>query len=356
VYKYLGVELDNRLLLKEFKRRLFSKAYQNMSKVWAMGMNTGYLSIKAGVNLWESLVRSIVEYAVEIWGDEVWKEGENLLHEMGRRILRCSPAAANAAIRGELGFWSMRSRRDLKKMYYFAHILSVPEDSLVRQAYYMSRNTPLKTNWAGRIKSILGKYGLGALWTNEQGIWNLDGKGNNEAKNRKEHRRFIRTFLFKKVLVREEKMWGLELVRKPKLRTYMVLKNPRLRMEKYLLTPGFHWGRTLMTDIRVGTNRLEIEKGRREKKAPEYRFCRQCKSTTQVEDERHFVTGCPKFAEERKTLFEKIELLSGGKWKLQDLSPEHQFLILLCGTGDALEEQLHPIFQKFLVKAFRKRV
>ena len=54
VYKYLGVELDYRLLLKEFKQRIRNKAWTNLSRIWSMGMSTGYLSTKASLNLWES--------------------------------------------------------------------------------------------------------------------------------------------------------------------------------------------------------------------------------------------------------------------------------------------------------------
>jgi len=43
----------------------------NMSRIWKMGLSTGYFSIKAGINLWESLVRSTLEFASELWGDEV---------------------------------------------------------------------------------------------------------------------------------------------------------------------------------------------------------------------------------------------------------------------------------------------
>ena len=232
-----------------------------------MGLNSGDLSVKASVNLWESLVRSIVEYASQIWGDEVWEEGEKLQAEMGRRILRCSPYATKAGIRGDLGFWTLRGRRDLNKLLYLHHILSLPEERLVKQAYYMSKQAKLKTNWAGRMQKILAKYDLQAIWDDERVIWNLDGQGNAEAKTAEDHKRFIKRFFYKKVLDYEEKVWWAEVGKKgarSKLRTYRTFKDPHLRLEKYLLVPGPCFGRTLMSDLRIGTNRLEIEMGRRE--------------------------------------------------------------------------------------------
>ena len=37
-YKYLGVELDNKLSFSEFKKRIGEKARKNVSRVWSMGM------------------------------------------------------------------------------------------------------------------------------------------------------------------------------------------------------------------------------------------------------------------------------------------------------------------------------
>ena len=39
-----------------------------------------------------------------------------------------------------------------------------------------------------------------------------------------------------------------------------------LKLENYLLTPGYFKKRSLMTDLRTGTNKLQIELGRWEKK------------------------------------------------------------------------------------------
>ena len=61
-YKYLGMELDTQLTQAEFRDRIYLKARANISKVWSMGMSNGSLSVKASINLYEALVRSVVEY------------------------------------------------------------------------------------------------------------------------------------------------------------------------------------------------------------------------------------------------------------------------------------------------------
>lgn len=67
VYKYLGIELDNRLNLKIYRERIVAKARANMGRIYSMGIKGGYLSTKGAINLWEALVRSHLEYGAVIW-------------------------------------------------------------------------------------------------------------------------------------------------------------------------------------------------------------------------------------------------------------------------------------------------
>jgi len=68
MYKYLGMELDNRLVFHEFKDRVMNKARANLGRIWLMGIREGVLSIKGGINLYQALVVSGLEYGSEVWG------------------------------------------------------------------------------------------------------------------------------------------------------------------------------------------------------------------------------------------------------------------------------------------------
>ena len=131
-YKYLGVELDTNLTFFDFKKRIKEKARRNVSRIWYMGMYDGCLSVKATVNLYQALVRSVLEYGCEIWGDEKWDEGERVQREMGRRILRCNGKTTNEAVLGELGWWRLQTRRDYCKLKYWVRILMMSQTRLVR--------------------------------------------------------------------------------------------------------------------------------------------------------------------------------------------------------------------------------
>src|ERR1700756_5246 len=110
---------------------------------------------------------------------------------------------------------------------------------------------------------------------------------------------------------------------KPKLITYRKLKT-RLRLEKYLLTPGFYSGRSYMTALRSGTNKLEIETGRYFKVKPELRLCRCCELKC-IEDEEHFTVKCPAWNEGRDQLFFRINLISNGKWDVMQMNLNDRF-------------------------------
>ena len=104
--------------MKAFKLRIKNKAKENMLKAFGMGMSSGHLSIKAGINLYNALVRSILDYGSEIWGFDKWEDGEKIQRAFGRRLLRCSSKTTNEAVLGELGWWRLATIRDYKKLCF----------------------------------------------------------------------------------------------------------------------------------------------------------------------------------------------------------------------------------------------
>ena len=68
---------------------MLEKARKNLIRVYAMGIRNGRLSVKSADMVWKALVRSVIEYGAEVWGNEKWPEAEKVQIEMGKRILRC---------------------------------------------------------------------------------------------------------------------------------------------------------------------------------------------------------------------------------------------------------------------------
>jgi hypothetical protein len=273
-----------------------------------------------------------------------------------RRALRCSSMTSKLAMQGELGSWTMQARRDMKLLNWWYKIVNMDNTRIVRITYNVSKHLhslTKKSNWAAWSKKVLDKYGLKDLWSDEKRIFNLDGKGNNEAKNPQEHQRFWKRFIYKTVNGREEQIWKNGIQSKPKLRTFCLYKK-ELKLEKYLQTSSDYIGRMLMTTLRTGTCDLEIEKGRWKKLSKEQRLCNSCDAKL-VEDERHFIVVCSKYHQKRNQLFERIKEVSNSKWDLGRLDQDTQFLLLINGTGDEYEARMFVIVQRYLIKIFQIR-
>ena len=131
---------------------------------------------KTCINLYQALIRSVLEYGCEIWGNEQWIEGERIQREMARRILRCNGKTTNEAVLGELGWWRLKTRREYGKLKYWIRLLMMDNTRLVKNVYQTSKEQFVKynkNNWCSEIYLLVIKYDLLILWNNENKIKEL---------------------------------------------------------------------------------------------------------------------------------------------------------------------------------------
>ena len=76
-YKYLGVWFDTNLTWRLHKATILAKAKRRAYTMMGFGV-CKILPAASCINLWEVLVRPILEYAGEVWGDGLWEEAEKL--------------------------------------------------------------------------------------------------------------------------------------------------------------------------------------------------------------------------------------------------------------------------------------
>jgi len=329
------MELDTQLTQEEFRKRIHDKARRNVSRVWSMGMRHGSLSVLAGINLYKALVRSILEYGAEVWKGIKWEEGERVQREMGRRILRCHGKTTNEAVMGELGWWTLRTRRDFLKLKCWIKISLMEDAKLVRKVYQLSReqySTRRTQNWCFEVHKLLIRYGLEHLWRDENMIKN-PGVGNQSGSVQK-HWEGV---LFAKVQQKEEEVWQKVCAKKRKLRTYVTFKN-KLALEKYLLSEKEKQGRYLLTRLRTGTNKLRIETGRwkRPVEAEHQRICLHC-GNGEIENELHFLLRCNRYQQLREEMFGAIQTTNNTS--LEGKSEQEQWQTWGKETGTS--EQLY---------------
>ena len=221
MYKYLGIELRSGLSFKHYKEKIVTEARKRMMLVWAMGMREGMLGVKDCVRAWQALVRPVLEYGAVVWGDVKWEQAEQVQREMGKIILRCSSKMANEVVLGELGWWTLKGRRDFLTLNYWGKIVGgMAPSRLVYHVYHTSRSrydanhnnsSNHSTNrWCYNIHALLKDIGM-------EDAWNKNELDPSEAKE-------WRSTVKDKIKDREEAQWKARMQHKPKLRTYRQLK------------------------------------------------------------------------------------------------------------------------------------
>ena len=118
-YKYLGIELTRKLNWGPYIKRISDKAKRNMVKAWAMGISAGVMSVELGDTVWKALVRSVLDYGSEFWGEKNLEHLEKIQLDMGKRLLRCGERMSGEVVRGELGWWRLKARRDESRLRYW---------------------------------------------------------------------------------------------------------------------------------------------------------------------------------------------------------------------------------------------
>ena len=127
---------------------------------------------------------------------------------------------------------------------------------------------------------------------------------------------------------REVEKWKLGIQNKPKLRLYRILK-PSFGREVYLNLP--YEQRTLIAEMRCGTNRLRIDMGRRSGEEVQDRICLVCGSG-QVEDERHLLLHCDEYSDLRSRMYYRIASVT--QCQFDRMESEDQWLLeALIGSG-----------------------
>ena len=118
-YKYLGIELGRKLDFKDYKKRALKQAKASPARVHTMALREGMLKVREGERMWKTLVRPVLEYGAEVWGGDDWEEAEVVQRQMGKRILNVSDYTANEVVMGELGWLSLKARRDMLRLFFW---------------------------------------------------------------------------------------------------------------------------------------------------------------------------------------------------------------------------------------------
>lgn len=338
-FKYLGVDLQHNLAWVSTKWRFAQKAKSRLPMILKARLEG--LSVRTGVKLWETMVRPTLEYGVEIWGGGNWPQADVIQNAAGKTLLGLYKTSAVEVARGELGWLSLKSRRDIKQLKYWGKLLLMDDTRLVKQIFRQCKpfTSALKGSFCYSIRTLLASLNLGHLWVSEQIVSWKDWVG------------LVTTTVKQK----DTELWLKAIQNKDKLKLYKLIKSD-LCLEEYLDWDISSAQRALYAQFRSGSHQLRVERGRWIKEPEAERVCKVC-ITGKVENEVHFLLECYVYRRLREKLFRRIKASTG--YDIASMKENQQWLVdVLIGHGLANRQARRLVGEavaSFLAVALRLR-
>ena len=236
--------------------------------------------------LFDVLVGSILSYSAEVWGNNEAKDIELLHTKFCRWILNVRKSTNLAGLYGELGRFPLIIYRKISMIRYWIKILASGDTFIPRKIYCMLKNdadnnrTYNGLNWASQIKNILDSLGLSNIWINQ-------------------HNADIPFNLIKQhILDTYKQSWYSSINNSNRLEMYARYKHD-FEIENYLDFITEKNYKFALTQFRLSSHDLAIERGRYENLNRNERICKFCNSNS-VETEYHFLLVCPFYRELRQ--------------------------------------------------------
>jgi hypothetical protein len=295
-YKYLGMLFNSTKcarssVFKEACVHIGVKATRAMFKVTKDMHSVGNTPPIVTLKLFNSLVMPILEYGSEVLycGKEIIPLEKVHLKQL-KMMLGVNNNTSHLAIYGETGRVPLLVRQKQKVIKYWARILSLGDQSLVRLVYNLLLSldhSGFKT-WVTHVRNLLDEVNFSYAFSDQ--ICNASSSSE------------IRTKVYELYVINWKK--GIcDVTLNPKLRSYCTYKQG-FYMESYLKQIGDFKLRKILTRFRLSCHNLAIEKGRHCKpKLPvEKRICEYCQDNA-VENESHFLMECSLYNDLRRDLF-----------------------------------------------------
>jgi hypothetical protein len=318
---------------------------------------TGAVSVDSGIRIWQGLVRPVLEYGAEVWPMEAgnWEEADRLQRKMARRILGCQKNTPDEALRGELGWWTLKARRTMLRLRYWWKLANMGEDRLVRRVYIHSLNRSRQgnPNWCSVTESLMTGLGLETEWDNgcEEGA--VLGT-----------RQLWAEFIGLEIHKQQEDEWRTTMDGKSSLDEYAKLKSG-LQKEAYLKSNLDPDGRMAMTRVRTGYCGLMVNLGRAQVHRPERkdRLCPLCEfrpggQKGRVEDGKHVLVDCLAYKKIREKMWKKRRKItnttSSGVSAWEELMAQKDWSSM-NGEERTQQKRLDEITMEFWRKAMAAR-
>jgi hypothetical protein len=335
-YTYLGLDLHWTLGMHKYSPRCSDGSTRNpftehvvkklkknekvVHTLRRMQLGSGGFKTSTATQILRTMYDSSVNFGAEIWNAAAkssWNICETAHAEAECRILGVSRLTNRSAVRAELGLLSQKGVRDAQSLGFLLRILKQDEARLSAQVYRFlltdSIGAGFTANWARSCApKILAAYGL---------------ETPPAVTPPKAWRKIVLAAIYKK----EEEALCLECASSSKLSDYGALHS-KIAAPAYL-EARVPWhlesGRRLKTQLRLGTNMLQVEQGRHMGIPHHLRICPTCHDG--VEDSFHFTMRCASLEPIRQQFFQMIDeivkLEDCFGWAQMDLRARWEFIL-----------------------------
>lgn len=319
-YKYLGVYMaaNKKDRWEKHKKDLLRKAQRLYYATWKFGCEKGRLSVQSGILTFEALIRPILEYACEIWGEGKWPEAEALQKQMYRRIAGVGVSCPILILKGDLGMSDLGYRRDMLRIRFNLRCSRMSDERICKKVWCFRARTymkhvnyglplpvSLKANWSRESFRLIRNLEEGDDATIQIMIYNDFDQGDrmeySEASN----------LISKRTEQKKQRDLSLSVARDraSSLSLYRSLKaHWDGRIESYLRDSVDWRGTRNILLLRAERHKeLEVVAGRYKGITRDLRTCECCGGA--VGDVPHFLDSCPAFDSQRRAFIDEIEKL-----------------------------------------------
>lgn len=166
-YEYLGIPFANTCTFMKAAEKITGTAKLASGSVNKIIDTTKSDCWKTIDTLFNSLVKSILIYALSIWGPRYVEMIERVQLGFFKHLLRLTPNTPNYALRIEIGKISLQLEIFKAAVEWINKILKMEESRYPRICFEKLRNikeSKGKYNWVSQIKEMFNKCNMGYIW------------------------------------------------------------------------------------------------------------------------------------------------------------------------------------------------
>ena len=163
-FKYLGFVLNNKGNWKDHVKEMVGRGKAVSSAVLRNSALNEIKNIKMHKYLFQSKIRPTIHYGAELWGYEVIPQLEMVQLQYYKRLVRVHATTHTQALKGDLGLFSLHKERLLQVVKFWLKIIQLPDERLMKAAYFELLQQGRKRSWPFHVKALLDKAGLSYAW------------------------------------------------------------------------------------------------------------------------------------------------------------------------------------------------